>query len=765
MQTAPAKITKAVFLFLVCVFAGPLAAAQDEVRVAWQVQRFDITANIQQAARTLDATAIIQAKNVGRSQGTTLTFRLNTKAVVKSASVGGVNANFRVVPETQGNVQRVTTTLPRAVGAGESTTLTVNYTLPVETNTGLTAISPIASQFLPLSFWFPLPNSPFSVRGADTAPFKLTVNPANVISSGMERGNGVFEQSLNSQPFFVQGDWERIEGAGEAKNISALLAKGVSAEERKNAETLVNLAAAARTFYSTVFGPAPDAPVRIVSVKRGSGFNEGGTLLLDASVFRRPKIDAGTAMLVAESVARLWLGGQVAIRGEGSGMLRDGFARYLATQFIEKNFGKEAGQAELLRQRTAYAAVSRRDGPLARATQLDDTYFSAVPNKGAMVWRLIEQFLGRDALFTTLRTLLQTNKDAGLTLAGVRSALVEKGGERLKVALDHHLDQVTDTDLMVGVPVQRGAEWVSALRNLGAVDAVVKVAAVTDRGERIVVEGVVPARGFSEAKFRVNSKIVRVEVDPDKVYPQLDYGNDVAPWVRSLPEGLAEATRLLNSQDFAKAEVVARELLAAAPQMQEARIVLARALLAQSKVDEAERTFRQAIDDPLPTAISLAWGSVGLGQVSLRRGQAAEAAKRFNEAVRIDADYSTSVLARAERIKAEAAASSPAPVDESVKAFIAQLDSAILSGKKAELETRIVSGELVRFVSGIVGTQPGQWQTRVMRTETVDADTVMADVAIQAKELGQDRAGTALLILSRVGGSWKLFAIELFEVR
>jgi hypothetical protein len=39
------------------------------------------------------------------------------------------------------------------------------------------------------------------------------------------------------------------------------------------------------------------------------------------------------------------------------------------------------------------------------------------------------------------------------------------------------------------------------------------------------------------------------------------------------------------------------------------------------------------------------------------------------------------------------------------------------------------------------------------------------DVSINAKELGQQQSGTAVLILSRTGGGWKLTGIELFEVR
>ena len=71
----------------------------------------------------------------------------------------------------------------------------------------------------------------------------------------------------------------------------------------------------------------------------------------------------------------------------------------------------------------------------------------------------------------------------------------------------------------------------------------------------------------------------------------------------------------------------------------------------------------------------------------------------------------------------------------------------------------------MKFVNGIVGTQPEVWQASLLRTEPLDANLVAADVSINAKELGQERSGTAVLILSRASGGWKLAGIELFEVR
>ncbi len=745
------------------------AVAQEEARAAWQITNFDVNANILQQERTLSATAILSANNVGRGAGSTFTFRIHPKAAVKAVTVAGATANFRSVPETTGGFQRITVTLPSSAQPGATVALNINYTIPIDTNSGLTAISPAGSQFLPQSQWYPAPNTYLTIRGADTAPFRLTINAPNVISSGVEKSSGrssVFEQSLSAQPFFVQGDWDRVEGAGDSRNIVTLVPRGAGAEEKKQAEALMAVAANARTYFTGLLGPSPDVPVRLISVRRGAGFSDGGTLLIESGALRRAKPDAATVLAIAEAIARLWVGGQTAVRGDGGGVLRDGLARYLANTFIEKQFGPEAAREELLRQRLAYSSVSKKDAPISRVTALDPTYYSSVPNKGAMAWRLIEHGLGREVLLTVLREQLQAGKASpgGITLASLRSALATRGGERVKTLIDQQMDQVTDLDLMVGLPQQRGADWVSALRNIGSIDAHTSVRAVTATGEQLSVDVVVPARNFGEAVFRNAGRITRVEIDPEKLYPQLDYGNDSMPRTRDLHEALVEANRTFGAQDFVKAEKVAREIVSVAPHLQEANLILARALLGQGRVDEAEKLFLAALAEQLPTPTTLAWANVGLGEINLRRGQNAEAARRFNDAVRADAEYGASLAARAGRIKAEAAANT-LPVDQTLRTFIGQLDQAITSGKQAELESRIVSGELVRFIGGVVGTQPEVWQTRVLRTEQLDLNTAAADVSLATKELGKEQSGTAVLIFSKASGSWRLLGIDLFEVR
>ena len=119
--------------------------------------------------------------------------------------------------------------------------------------------------------------------------------------------------------------------------------------------------------------------------------------------------------------------------------------------------------------------------------------------------------------------------------------------------------------------------------------------------------------------------------------------------------------------------------------------------------------------------MSLAWASLGLGGVALRRGQNAEAARNFTDAIRADAEYAATLTARAERIKAEPAGT----VDEAVAYILStQLDTALRGGRQAEIVPLMVPGELTRFVQQVVGTQPEAWATRVLRTEQLDANRV-----------------------------------------
>ncbi|MGH9914717.1 MAG: hypothetical protein ACRD63_05450, partial [Pyrinomonadaceae bacterium] len=665
------------------------------------------------------------------------------------------------------------------VAPGSDFKVTIDYRLVLEENSGIASIAPDDTQFLPAAFWYPTPNSPVSPRGIDTAPFRLTLSTVSseiAVSAGNANGS-VFDQPLNAQPFFLVGKWETVELTGapqqaQMARISALLKPGATPEDRNQAQALMKVASDAIGFYTQVLGPLPSAvPVRLVAVNRGGGFGEAGTILLGQSVFHRAKPDAATVMLIAESLVRLWIGGATRVSGPGASVIKQGLVRFFATLFIDKEYGADAAQAERQRQQSIYQGVAKRDAPLSKSLPSYDTHDPSENNKGAMVWRLVDNRLGHDAFMAFVRDQLSAARADTVTLPSFRKGIESSAGAELKALLDYELDEVTEMDLLAGLPQAQQGEWVSALRNTGKIDVNVDVVATTDNGEKIKTQATIRAQDFGEARFKTARRVASVEVDPDKLYPQVDLTNDVAPRTTSADDSLQEAVRLYPKSDFAGAEKNARSALSQAPFLQQARILLARSLMSQNKSDEAAKEFQQTLNDKLPEAASLAWASAGLGEIALQKGQRSEAAKLFTQAILADADSPATIFARRERLKADAATPDP-----SVVSFLAQLDTAIKNGRKTEIESLIIPGELKTFTGGIVGGQPKEWATHAVRSDALGTNRMGVEVNIIAQVLERDQykdvSGTAVLILARdpsqnpsQSGGWKLAAVELFDVK
>ena len=749
---------KFVSLLFTSLFFALTIAAQDESRASktWEVQKYDLVATLPQSAtdRYLIVKAVLNLKNVSGSSGSRLTLRISDKAEISAVKVNDSTADFTRGEEKIGgnrNLQRILVRLP-SIPANTSFSVALDYKLKVEENSGLNTLSPAGSQFLPLSFWYPTPNSWYFARGADYAPFNLAVvgTQSAFITSGERRSKDViFEQKLNGQPFFVTGDWDTI----NANNVAVYLPKDVGAEGQKRAQELAALALEAKTFTANLLGTAPNEPLQIVAVRRGAGFSSGGTILVDQSAFRRQKIDSQTAMMIAESIVKLWLGNQIAVSGDGHGVIREGLSRYIATQFLEKQYGKEAADIERLRQRTSYAAIAQRDAPLNLVSPVDDYYYTAVANKGAMIWRLLAKKVGQEEFLNIVRSQI---KDGNLNLTELRSAFSSH-----KDFLDYAFGEVTEMNLLVGLPQASGAETKIALRNTGLIEAVVNITATTSNGEKLNAQTTIAPKSFGEVSFKNANKIVRTEIDTDKLYPQTDYSDDVAPREIDSSDAILFIKRAFDQQDFVKTEKNARLILRDMPRFDDARTWLARALLAQGKTSDAEKEFQMVLDEKLPTARSLGWANTGLGEIALKAGQNTQAANFFTEAIKNDTEYGATLAARQGRNKTNASAA----IDEGVRAFFAQFDKTAVSSRKAELDALIMSGEIPKFSSGIAG-QAEQWRTKVLSTDKIDANTIWAEVNLDIKLLNKSaESGTAVFRLTKVGNGWKLSGVDIFEIR
>ncbi len=370
-----------------------------------------------------------------------------------------------------------------------------------------------------------------------------------------------------------------------------------------------------------------------------------------------------------------------------------------------------------------------------------------------MIWRLLARKNGQNEFFSIVKRLAE---DKSLSLNELREALSSD-----KEFLDYAFNQVTDTNLLVGLPVVNGTETKVALRNTGSIDALVDVVALTADGKKLTANVVLKAKSFGEVSFKNAAKIVRVEIDPDKLYPQTDYSEDVAPRELDDSDLLLAVKKVFDKQDFVGAEKAARIVLRDFPRFDDVRILLARSLLANNKLSDAEREFKNVLDEKLPTSRSLVWANIGLGEIAAKSGKNPEALKYFEQAILVDADYGASLAARTGRNKIN----SSAVIDESIKAFFAQFDKFVVANNKAQLTTLIVPGEATRFSSGLVG-QTEQWTTKVLQVDKLSANEVLVETNLNIKLLSRNaESGTAVYRLVKTVGGWKLSGVEIFEVK
>ncbi len=307
------------FVWTLLSIVGVLPVVSNaQVGLTWEVTNFDIVCKLPadfEVQRSADFTATLQMRNRSPRAYDQVTLRINEAAVISDISVDGTTVDFRVGQEkitANQNLQRVQMRI-KDVQPGASAQVSVKYKLNVASNSGLMALSPTATQFLPYAFWYPAPTSWYYTEGADSAPFKIRVEglgDRQLVSAGSE-ADGTFSSSLSGMPFFATGNWIRTEHNG----VFVYAPKGIPAAPGI-VEAMAGLASEAKAFAEARIGKKIPVPLRIVSVSRGSGFSESGTVFVDRGAFTNASMDSKTAIAISEAVMKTMLGNVVATRGD-----------------------------------------------------------------------------------------------------------------------------------------------------------------------------------------------------------------------------------------------------------------------------------------------------------------------------------------------------------------------------------------------------------------------------------------------------------------
>lgn len=782
-------------LLALCLFSTTILAQEFEVK------KYDLNARLDNEAHELGARARLRLVNLStrdlmdkilQSIGTDkprLSFFLNSKAKVTEMKLNGQTVQFRASDDPRSNLLVVSTEITSSYASAPEFDVEFAYTIPVPDRNPALHISTGESYILPSSFWFPVKHTPFAEHGADTAPFSITLDSAlgqnmKFVSTGLSKGANQYEQILAAQPLFFVGDYEVLT-RGNTEGGAAIeiyTPRGLDEKGKQQATRLADEATKVVEFYTKYFGVPQSGVFRIVTVKeRGIGLAAPGVMTVDDSLFRRNVLDQGTIELMANAASRSWIDGRVLLRGRGTWMLRDGLPVYLAAQYLGSRFGEAQKSEAFERYRRAYEPIARgQDAALLMQNPLDRNYVTSVFNKGASVWRIIEKKIGADAFNQLVRRVLDRQRLDVLSLSEWRnplcgatrctvfksellSATAAAEREAMKTVFAQWVETVVLPDFAVGQPQATANGQESAIVNFGDGEFMVDVVALVEGGEPIRRTVSLKGGEYSAITFPANARVTRIEVDPEKIYVQKDYNNDVFPRRAAAGDLYGQASLAYTKGEFAVAETKAREALSAEPNTPTLEALLGRILLAQKKNDEALRVFNSALGrTPIPLQ-AFAWANLGLGELAMQRGANAEATEFYRLAAAADLDPATTEAARDGALKAERAANT-VKLPEDVKAFLKQFDDAMLQGPNA-VGPLVEPGNLRDFVRRLIVTKPAAWTTEPLRTEVWDSDRIAVDVNLRVKVEGKDYAGRAIYVLSRISGKLKLNEVPAFDVR
>ncbi|HVG20336.1 MAG TPA: tetratricopeptide repeat protein [Blastocatellia bacterium] len=794
-------------LSIAFIFATGAAAQEVEV------DRYNVTARIDAAASALDSRASLALSNQSQSPKPKLYFRLTKLAKVTAATVNGAPAQVETAEDRRvTTLNQIIITPQTPLAAGATAAVEVSYRIEAPETSPSIHIYPGEALLAPEAVWVPMPSTMFALYGPNTAPVTVAVTMAQgagnlqAASAGAIKGEAAgqtvtFDQSLNSLPLIVVGSFDQpvtSERGGVKVEVYAQKGLTAGASDSKAAPQpssvivtrLGEESGRVIDFLTRTLGPPPPgATFRIISSARANNIAIPGALVLNEQSLRRDTLTEATIESLADAIARIWVDGRVRVRGQeqrsaqenrpaqrgrSAAFLRDSLPRYLAALYFEDRFGKEAGRDAFARMRWSYTPVAQsgRDAELAVQTVALPTYGATVFGKGPLVFRLIAETMGRDKFMAAIKGLLTGAQTKVVTTDDLRAALVKSGGPEVEKIFQQWVDTIVEPDIIVGAPLpsdKPGAQRVN-LRNLGTGDVAVSVLAVTASGKQLTATVTVPSENITSTDVATAEKIASIEVDPEKLIIQTNYDNDARDGDMKTAKVSAQtlfnqSIVAFNKGGYAEAENKLREALRSDPRNSVLHAWLARTLAAQKKMDEAVAEANAAIKVDPPVGSALAWAHITLAQAALARNQAAEAVQHLRRALVESEEAPAQFAAREAIVQASRAANMPSPVEESVRAFVAQFDAAIKQPSSDKLFPLVVRNNLKRFVQGLTVSRPTAWTTEILRADQIDANRVALDVGLKVRAEGRDQSGTAVFILSRAGQGWVLEDVQLFNVK
>ena len=442
----PAVLSLLLFFPLV----SPLRAAE---KMRLKVNNYQIDAELTPHLHKISARAKVEFTAL--DDLTFATFELhNGLRLTKVLDAAGKPLNAERV--TQDSTVRVT--LPAGLAKDASTSLTFEYEgvldsaddSPVQ-GLKLASINDDTSYLLYAGRWFP-------VNAYGINRFTSTINitlPAHMIVIGSGKESEVSNPApkkavagalptktysfVSDKPSFpgtiIAGVFQEYKSSEAGMDLHVFFKPLHQAYAATYAETAVK----EFTYFITLYGPLPDATLRVVELPDDTVPSAWAPQV--AAIASRAVTERVNYRLLANSIAHQWWGGSVSPASMDDWWLEDGFARYSEARYVESAAGA-AGLEEMVKDMSV-GALAYDTVPLSSSGKLpifSPEFQSIVTDKGAMILHMLRAVLGDQKYDLTMRTFASKFAGQPATLDDFRAIAEQNYGDRLTWFFSQWLD-------------------------------------------------------------------------------------------------------------------------------------------------------------------------------------------------------------------------------------------------------------------------------------------------------------------------------------
>jgi tetratricopeptide (TPR) repeat protein len=619
---------------VLATFAAALipAHAQQDRRIRVDVQHYVINAEINPETQSLAAT--VEVRFVPQDATSSVTFELNNAMNVSRI----VDGSGRQLPAARSQQDfRVTLNYPDSLQKGQPAQATFTYDgkLSGQEESPVYGIKFASIQkdhaFLMYpSRWFPI--SDYTVDRY-TADINITVPSGyRVLAGGLDSapatagGKQTFAVKFG-QPGFP-GSIAVVQGSPVQTSSSGVTATMYFRDAKEMAQAYGEETGKVLTYLTSVFGLPPQASLTLVETEPGTpnGYASQGLIFLSPNAIGKQV----NTRLLANHIARQWLGGLISPASRNHAWLVNGGARYAELLYLEHLNGAGALETEV--RDTFIEALTLDNVPVVQSARLEDyspEFWAATAGKGASVLHMLRSVMGDDKFGQALKQFVNNYAGKSVTTDDFRKTVETVSGQKLDYFFLQWIESSGAPEFKLDYTVFRTSK---GFRVMG------KISQDLDTF-RMPVEMRIETEGNPEEK-RVevagtsSEFVVETFGKPKKI--TLDPSNRVLRYSNPLRVAVAirRGEQFVEIGEFTEALKEFQKALDVNRASSLAHYRVGYVFMLQNNYQSAANSFREALNGDLEPKWTEVWSHINLGKIFDITSQRERAVNEYTQAIR-----------------------------------------------------------------------------------------------------------------------------------